>query len=326
MTGDKKNADINIDHLESSRKVLSDKSKKITPWLILIPVIVGLSALALVKSPIGLFVFGGLAAVICGLIYYEKIHSPFNELKYQLKSEIIGSFMDEFHPSVEYKYRPKGHLGKNIIKASKLISADHYKEEDVISGVISGTKYYISEMHLTNQNDKSTTTVFKGLLFRLKIPDKSFPTAKIQSRLGILKQLFGSFKQNKEFGFYFTTNNERKFEHEMESFFPFISHLMKHQGDVRVDIQGDELVLMLSSEMKFLDDPKLDVGTSFDREEYFDNVGRQLNTLLFIAESFIQNLEKQEVQERLELRTEKFVLENRSLRLDLEDDDKIKDA
>ena len=44
------------------------------------------------------------------------------------------------------------------------------------------------------------------------------------------------------------------------------------------------------------------LNQSFFNQEYNVELGRQLNTLLFIVESFANNLEKSEIVERLELK------------------------
>ena len=115
--------------------------------------------------------------------------------------------------------------------------------------------------------------------------------------------MFGSFKENRLFGFWFDTENEEKFKKELNPFFPFIRYLIQQQKDIRISTNGgDNITILMKSDMKFLDDPKPQLNRSFKDETYYKKIGQQINSLLFIVEAFAGKLDKEEVVEKLELK------------------------
>ena len=140
------------------------------------------------------------------------------------------------------------------------------------------------------------------MLFKIKIPGRNFPTAQIQSKPGLLKKMFSNFVEKPNFGFWFDTPDQQKFNKALGSFFPFIRHLIQQQKDIRIHTHGNEITILMKSDMKFLDDPKPQLNKSFKDEKYYQRIGQQINSLLFIVEAFAGKLDKQEVIERLELK------------------------
>jgi hypothetical protein len=109
--------------------------------------------------------------------------------------------------------------------------------------------------------------------------------------------------KNEEFDFYYDTKDEKRFNEELGFLFPFIRHLHQKQGDIRIKTEGNEIILLIESKMKFLDDPKPNVDRTFLDEKYFENMGKQMNSLLFIMESIVNEMDKTEIEERLELKS-----------------------
>jgi len=227
---------------------------------------------------------------------------PFNDLKYKVRASLLQEFMEIYHPKISYHYQPKKDQVKEIINTSKLVSCNQYYEEDVITGTANDINFYLSEIKLQTSSGKSTVTVFKGMMFKLKIPGRNFPKAQIQSKPGLLKKMFGNFVENKEFGFWYDTYEPEKFEKQLGAFFPFIRHLIQQQKDIRIKTDGKEITILMKSDMKFLDDPKPRLSKSFKNELYYQKIGQQVNSLLFIVEAFAGKLDKKEVIERLELK------------------------
>ena len=310
-----KNIIDTIEKLDHDRQLLADKSGKISMWLILMPVAVFLISafLFLNKGNIApVFFTTFFTTVISFLIYSFAIKSPFQRLHNQLKELLLKEFMSNHHPELQYSYFYDSQNGRDIIRKSGLIRADIYREEDVIKGSFKEASFYISEVHLLDErrqskNTTETVTVFKGLLFTLRIPGKNFPTSQIESQHGFLSRIFSGFIENKEFNFWYDTEDFELFDLKLKPLFPFIKYLIERQGDVRIKTFGDEITILLESDMKFLDDPKPRLNKSFLDKTYYENIGKHINSLLFIAESFINNLSISEIEERLELKALELV-------------------
>lgn len=75
------------------------------------------------------------------------------------------------------------------------------------------------------------------------------------------------------------------------------------------------MTIMMSSDMKFLDDPHFSLNRSFDNPIYYKKIGQQINSLLYIVEAFANQQEASEIEERLELRLLK-IAEKIKLKLD----------
>ncbi|MFT4568899.1 MAG: hypothetical protein ACI9FN_003869 [Saprospiraceae bacterium] len=233
-----------------------------------------------------------------------------------MKALLLAEFMKVHHPAIQYRYSQEKKDVKRIVRVSNLINADSYIEEDVLEGTIKDGSFYISEINLKRKSAKTTITVFKRILFTMTIPGKNFPASQIQSKMGFLSQLFTGFQENKEPGFWYDTVDNLQFEKELKPLLPFISHLMKTQGDVRIKTKGDNITLMLESNMKFLDDPKPRLEKSFVDPTYYDQLGIQLDSLLFIVESFVNGLKSTEIVKRLELKAIEFANLHSSNKLD----------
>lgn len=293
-----------LDGYEKERLALQKEKSKAMPWLILWPIIIFFATLVLTQSEVIVIPATIIAAIISSFIYKSSIGNDFDGLKSKVRKTLIKEFMTTYHPKTVYNYYPTIQKVREIVKRSKLIrGVDDYDEEDIITGSHNGAYFYFSEIHLQQEDEDSTTTLFKGILFKIKLPNRKFPNSKIQSRRGLFSKIFGNFYHNEEFDVYINSEDPQVLEEEIRPLLPFISHLSKKQGDLRISTHGDEITIMMKSNMQFLDDPKQRVDETFLKEQYRDNVGRQLNTLLFIVDSFINNSDTSEIEERLELKT-----------------------
>lgn len=297
--------------LEEKRVALQRKRKKIMPLLLAIPLIVLMAAIRWVPQPMEIYVITLIFVVISYFIYKALIINPFSELKVQIKEALIDGFMRNYHPEVEYSYHPNKQGVEQILEDSGLIPNDFYQynEEDVIKGETKGMMFYLSEVHLLKKsNNDNSTFKFKGLLFKVTIPGRMFPLTLIQSKMGLLDiRRYTSFEKESQFNFWFTSESRSQFIKSANDLFPFFKYLIKQQGDVRIKTNGTEILMMLSSDMKFLDDPAPSLGRSFFDKIYYRNIGKQINTLLFILESFAENIDKTEVENRLELKALEFL-------------------
>lgn len=301
-----------LDSFEEKRLELLAKKEKLQPLLFLIPVSVLLTSLVFTRFPP--IVVGGTAisAVISFMIYHIKIGRYFNELKAEARMSLIEKFMATYHPDIEYTYHPEKHSVKNILDSVSLIRADRYNEEDVISGIYNNGDFYFSEIHLEDKNTDNNgntdyDTKFRGILFDLRLPGRNFPKTRIQSSRKLLQMLFNDFVKDEEHEFWYETNDEQAYQETMQALLPFISHLKHQQGDIRLEAEGERITLLMESKMKFLDDPKQSLSKPLDGIEYKTNLAQQMNTLLFIVDSFVNNLDNTEIVDRLELQAIEMV-------------------
>ena len=291
-----------LNSLEIDRIRLKQRKTLLLPLLIGLPI---LSIILTFQFRIVEPIFVAAALLLTGIIYSLAIGSPFKKIKGKVKTAILGGFMESYHPGLEHSYQQSAANGRNIAKGTGLYRFDSAHEEDVLIGKHLGANFYISELELSRKSGKSSRTVFKGILFELTIPGKDFPNAVIRSGLGEdhnFSNFFGHVKYNPDYNFYFDTDDLQKFEQQLGPLFPFIEHLSKSNGGIKILTQKDRIVIMMNSDMKFLDTPSFDLNKSFFNKEYNTELGKQLNTLLFIVESFANNLEKSEIVERLELK------------------------
>jgi len=288
--------------LEKRRLELLEKHKRTIGWYLSIPIVIALASLFIFTDPPIIFMPGIFAALISAGIYYSKIGYPFKEIKYELKSTVLQDLMYTFHPDVKFSYSNFERDVREITRETGFFRANRYHEEDVIQGKYNNVDFYISEIHLSKKKKKSKVTLFDGILFKIRIPDKFFPTARIQSKLGLLSQIFGEYKLNEEFGFHYDTDNLNLLEETLGDLFPFFRHLIQTNKDLRISIQGNEITMFLNSDMKFLDDPEPRLKQSLLNNIYVENFAKQLNSLLFIVETLANNLDSQEIEERLELK------------------------
>lgn len=300
--------DKKIESLEEQRIELVQKSNWVGPLALLIPILVTLFS-ATLSTQLALFV-GAISALMS--MFFYSVLIPFDDLKFQVREYLLKEFMKIYHPNISYRYQSDENQVKDIVNNSKLISCNEYEEEDVIRGKANKIKFYLSEIKLAQKGNKSSTTVFQGILFRIQIPGRRFPNAQIQSKPGLLNKIFGGFTENRLFKFWYDTDDAEKFEKELGPFFPFIRHLILNQKDLRIRTKNNSITIMMKSDMKFLDDPKPSLNRSFKDEKYYQKIGQQINSLLFIVEAFAGKLDKKEVIERLELKE----IEYRKLGLD----------
>lgn len=295
-----------LEDFERQRLALAEKSKKLWPSLILFPILVVVLTLGLLSLGfIGRLEFIPypliFSIVISGIWRDYAIKKPFKKIKEKVKNALVEEFINTYHPQISFNYNMDYVSAKNIIRSSKLISADIYNEEDVIAGQNGDATFYISEIELEDENDDSKTTIFKGMLISLRIPGQDFPKSRIQSKMGLLSKWFSGFVKEELYGFWYDTEDQYAFQEKLEALFPFITHLAKKQGDIRISIQGEEITIMMESDMKFMDTPDLGLNDSFINQEYFSSMAKQLNSQLFIMDAFQNDLKANQIEERLKL-------------------------
>jgi len=243
-------------HLDRLREELKIKRYKWMPAHIIGPALVAVVTLSTMLIPL-IIMSTFIAITISSVIYHNNFVAPFQELS-----------------------------AAQIIRHSGLFTADLYEEEDVINGSKGDIDFYLSEVDLkkkrTSKGKTTYHTLLKGLLFKIKIPGRSFPKSS-----------------------WYQTQNEATFNSEMQTLFPFIQHLSR-QGELRIHIDGDEITILMESDMKFLDDPTPSLNRSFQDEHYYAKISKQVNSLLYIIDTFIDDLTPMEIEQNLKLRVMEY--------------------
>lgn len=292
-----------IKAIDDERVILNEKRSKWLPFYFLGPIaalIISYNIFGSASYPITF-----MSAILSFIIYQFQFASPFKKLKEDVKAALVDEFMSIYHPNIDFRYLGENGNAEGIILQSGLISADRFVEEDIIAGAKGNIDFYLSEVNLKKRKKtkKGHTyrSIFKGMLFKIKLKNRSFTRSQIYTEPNILKQWFGSVEKNEKYGFWYDSEDEDCFHDELASLFPFIRHLSQ-KGDIRIRVQGDEIIMLMESDMKFLDDPKPKISRSFHDEEYYAKMSQQLNSLLFIIDSFADELTPVEIEEKLKLR------------------------
>lgn len=288
---------------EKERAKLKNKRKGLLPFLIIVPIlclITILSFYTLSFWPIAMICM--MLFLVTSFIYHLTIGSDFEKLVAKVKTTLVDEYMIRYNPDTKYNYSPYAQSGNSIASNANLISYNNCKEEDVMSGKYKTGDFYFSEVLLTKKDSEGKEkTKFKGILFKVKIPNKNIPNTVIEGSPGLISKLIGSHTHNKQYDFWYKSENESEFLQQMSSLLPFISHLKKSQQKLMIRAKGNELVILMQSKMKLLDDPKPGLSRSFLKEKYRLNIARQLNTLLYMVEAFISDLSHTQIEETLEL-------------------------
>lgn len=303
-----------LQELDVKREEL--KAKRST-WLFayfLIPAVI--IFLTLFSGVIQLALISAVISISASYALYKyNFKSPFRYLTEQVKSALLDEFMRIYHPTIKHEYIGPDHLAEPIIETSSLISADRYNEEDVITGSKGDAQFYLSEVDLQERyktkNGSSYRTILKGLLFKIKLKGRSFPKSQLYSQPNMFKKWFGSINKNEDYDFWYETQDDSIFNKEMQSLFPFIRHLSK-KGEVRISTHGDTITILMESKMKFLDDPEFFISKSFENEDYYAKMSQQMNSLLYIIDSFTDELTPIEIEEELKLRVIEYADKNQA--------------
>jgi len=243
-----------------------------------------------------------ITALFVAGYHYSQVGQPFKNLSADVRTKLIDNYMKQYHPKIDYEYYRGKKDAKSFIKNTTLINPNVIDEEDVITGHYKNAQFYLSEIDLKKKTNNSSIRIFKGMLFHFKIPGRKFPRSRIQSKIGMLKRVVNGFRANETYGFHYDTENLKQFQESLGPLFPFIEHLIKQQGDLRIETRNDEILILLESKVKFLDEPRQNIHKSFDDPEYYANIVKQLNSFLYIVEAFTNDVESSEIEETLELK------------------------
>ena len=170
-------------------------------------------------------------------------------------------------------------------------------------GRVKDVKFYMSKVNLKKRKGKHNHHVFDGLLLKLEMRNKRFPNSIIQSSSELFDSENEGLSFNQEYGFYYKTENEDLFTEHLSELFSFIQHIVSKGDDIKISLHKEEVTILMKTDMKFLNDPEFSVDRSLINKSYIENVGKQINSLLFIVEVFAFGYDSIEIVDRLELKT-----------------------
>jgi len=292
-----------VQELDKKRAILHDKYSKTIRWYYLIPIVVALVSIVVAKEISPFIIL--ISVIISAMLYSWQIGKPYKKLLTKVKKATIQDIMELFHPDVVYTHSSRKQDLNRIADSTGFFRANHYHEEDVLRGKYGEIDFYISEVKLKRERrKKSTVTVFDGLLIKLNIPGKYFPHARIKSIPTNLfvNSLFDDYMISQEYGFFYDTDRKEKLDKELGDLYLFINYLISTNEDVRIKVKGNELILFLKSDMDFLDNPDANIKKPFADKQYVENFTKQINSALFLVETFANKLNSGEIEDRLELR------------------------
>lgn len=291
-----------LQKFEKERLKLNNTRSQSLPYIIGIPLLI-IGVLLFLQAPFPAIVGTAFASFFIGsIVSHYLFGSNYEGLLIKVKAALVEAYMSQYHPDVQYNYTAGKRNVRQLLSNSNLMAADRHNEEDVITGEYKNSSFYFSEIHLQNEDSEGdTTTKFKGILFNIKMPGKNFPSSTIQSKPGLLKRWAGDYIHNEEYDFWYSSDDPQEFNAQLKNLWPFISHLKREQGELRIKVKGEEITIMMSSRMKLLDDPTQGITRSFLEKEYRNNIAVQLNTLLYIVEAFIDDPTQKSIEEKLEL-------------------------
>ncbi|WP_235299799.1 hypothetical protein [Portibacter marinus] len=246
MTGKKTNHDLvsQLEKHESERIRLEKLAGKHMLWYILVP-IVFIGCLVLFDEYLPTMLFTAILVAMFYGFYYLNVQEPFNKIVSQIRKSLLAEYIRTYYPELKYEYSRIGRSAKEIIQQTNLINANKFEEEDVITGEINDVEFYLSEISAIRKVETLKFPLFKGILFKLKIPNKEFPYTTIQSKLGLIKKNFGGIEKNEQYQFWISSDDKTKINEQLNTLYPFFKHLIKDGRDVRIYAEKDEIVLMM---------------------------------------------------------------------------------
>lgn len=303
-----------LNALEKRRKELLVERRRIRVYNVLFPTlcILGFLFFVFVSYKTGLheiFIlpFYFLVHVLLSLYgkYRSLVYQEITDLIREAKTSVLKYFMSEFHPNITIDYDKSS--SKIYSYLEPLILVGIADLEDEILFKTDETEIYLAEVKL-NRKLNYTSKFFKGLFLSIKLEEDTFIKGEIKSRMDVVldkesqKGEWQNFKKFKGNSLSYRSSDDPKFLEEIEPILPILEHLSSKEKGLRVILNKDEINIFLETNMKLLNDPPLTLHESFQNEKFYRNLAKKINTFLFIAESLVKDLEKSEVEERLELK------------------------
>lgn len=162
------------------------------PLLLLLQLALGLSL-----PHFWLYGLIGLAALVCGGLYYYHKEVLSDAFKRHIMSAIVR------HRGSDFRYSPKRHIPRERFKEGRIFTTriDRYRGEDHVAGRIGSTEFEFSELHVeerSKHDDRDDSgdernTIFQGIYFVADF-NKTFATRTVVLP-DVLESVFGVLAQ-----------------------------------------------------------------------------------------------------------------------------------
>ena len=261
-----------------------------------------------IHDAISLIIFGTCFFIfLMCLPYHFLVNAPYRLIKDKLKETLVHHFITEFHPEVKYRYTPAVEWAKDLLKGT--IEMTHTSEEDGLELEYGDTTIRMSDLRVYKSDiENESERIFQGWFLHVHTKGKNFPRTEFKSRKQVLPDpneeewKWQEFTPIEESFLSYITASKKAFKKEIVPFIPFLDHLVEKSNALRIIFDGDQIFMFLETEQNFLDNPQLKLSDSLLGDQYIQNIAKQINTFLFIAETLTNDYDTSEVEERLELK------------------------
>lgn len=302
-----------IEELEAQRKSLR-KNKDFKYLKILLWVATYLVAIPFFNSSSSLLLLFIIGFPLISFFYYQYAHelkvgpSKHEQLKTKFFNFLLKDFMSKYHPKIKAEY-----ISNNKFKTSKLndlfSGMDFYNFE---SYKLSYDNIIIEFSESDIKNPYESKTTFKGNTILINLIDGRFPQTVIESKAheihtGLFNDSRKEFQNIKNTRLRYVTSNPTLFEEKILPLIPLFDELSEKLGGIKIVFLTKRVIIFVKGSTLSLDNPKLSSEDSFHNKSIAENLARKINTILFIADSFNDGVERTEVEERLELKMLEYI-------------------
>lgn len=251
-------------------------------------------------------------SIVSIVMYFKKIATPKQLLKDRVKEEVYQKVITHLYPNMSYQ--PKQHIQEAIYKDAGLSGEyDIYKGDDYFEGTLSnGQPLSFSELEVQTKekdgdNNYNVSTVFKGLFFKVSLPENFAATVKIlpdvaergMGTIGVfLQKKLGKLSQGKSDLVYFeeypvfekqfvvyADNEEFARQLITPSLVQVILQLKAITEDIALNFSDDYLYLAVSAKDNFLE---VDITKKLTNPSLLDHLVEDLHYSLQLMDYLTQ--------------------------------------
>ena len=254
------------------------------------------------------FLFIGLLILLYFIFAFTTVFSfwyPYDDLKEEYNKELLKNFLDEYHPNVKWNFNHRLNLWRTLFRNEyEDFKVKHIETYDLQQKNVKVTS---SRIYLKHKSIDNLIKNYQVLHFKLK--GKNYPKTVFNKNkeLGLLnkfteKHNYSNFKEVPDSKLLYATEDLYKFEKEIQPILSLLSHLSLKVKTFYVKMEGDQIFMIFDKPIFTLDAHTTNIKDTFLDKKYAEDLGKKINTLLILADSFDNQLEKTETEERLELK------------------------
>lgn len=245
--------------------------------------------------------------VILTLLFYNiykfSFSDPFGSLKEEYHKELFNSFVEDYHPNVEWTFNQHLNITDTLFRDySPGYSIGHFETYGLKSKNVEVTSTRISNS--INSEDQALAK-FQVLHFKLKgkeFPKTVFATKPIFGFLSSKRVLWFNFKKLVNSKLYYFSKDEDLFKKRVLPLLPLLNHISSKVKNIKIQFEGDEISMIFHEPIFALGFENFHSGNTFLNKEYAENLAKKINSLLVVGEALNNELQTTETEERLELK------------------------